>query len=306
MLNPPLPSPSAILPPPFDSIPEATPPAHWPLAPPGTAGRRLKHGLYAQHPVAPGEDQTEFDAFLAHFIADEQPEDDTERLLVTQMVRCSWELERIWGLESGVYKRLMKEHPPEPDDAPNVALARCFIEDNKKGQSLDRLSRHQMRLSNAFHKASRELMLRRKLRMQGLLPRHSKETRSREITESLTTPPTSIAGSSRERSSLGPTSPASSGGDAARDQPTLAARAIDDTPSESSHCLQGEVPRRGGEGCHEAPATLGGEDCRIVFGPALPLVLPLDESPPEHADDIATHAIAQPIPHAPHVPLAAD
>ena len=115
MLNPALTSPAATLPPPFHTPLEAAPdhaaPSNPALVPPGTPGRRLKHGLYSQQAVAPGEDAAEFDAMLEEFLESEGATDPADRMLVERAVRAQWHSLRVWGLESGVYERL--DNDPE-------------------------------------------------------------------------------------------------------------------------------------------------------------------------------------------------
>ena len=165
MLNPALPSASPLLPPLMPDIPKE----RRPLVPPGTPGRRLKHGLYSEAAVAPGEDPAAFDAMLQEFLVSERVTHPADRMLAERAVRAHWHSLRVWALEAGVYKRLQAEQPGAEGEEAHVTLARCFMADCKEGRTLDKLNMHQARLGNAFLRALKELRLRQKLRAQGLL-----------------------------------------------------------------------------------------------------------------------------------------
>ncbi|HXM41330.1 MAG TPA: hypothetical protein VN924_08765 [Bryobacteraceae bacterium] len=63
----------------------------------------LVHGLRAESPVIPGEDQGKFDRHLERLIATWTPSDDREQSLVEQIAVTQWKLARIDHAEAKIY-----------------------------------------------------------------------------------------------------------------------------------------------------------------------------------------------------------
>ena len=58
------------------------------------------HGLLSRKIVLAGESQEEFDALLASFLDEHQPETPTERTLIENMAIARWRQERVWNAET--------------------------------------------------------------------------------------------------------------------------------------------------------------------------------------------------------------
>jgi hypothetical protein len=129
---------------------------------------RLKHGLYSQHAVIPGESLEKFRDYRQDTILDQQPVTSEEADLVEQMVLAQWQLKRVWATQTGVYERFEREVPAEVGATHPERLAQCFLDDCADELALDRLSRHYVRLVNIYHKASRKLDLLRDQRRKRL------------------------------------------------------------------------------------------------------------------------------------------
>jgi hypothetical protein len=73
-----------------------------PKSTPGKAAssnNALKHGLYSSKVVLPGEDPAELDALRADLLAEHQPGNETEKLLVLEMADNYWRLRRARMVE---------------------------------------------------------------------------------------------------------------------------------------------------------------------------------------------------------------
>ena len=106
-----------------------------------------KHGMRARNPVAPGEDQAEFDGRLAQFRDEFAPRTPSEECLVQQAADASWRRERLIGIESALLGQ---------DDIDTVEL--------------DRISRWLVRVERSFFKAYTELQRLSKLRAETPVP----------------------------------------------------------------------------------------------------------------------------------------
>lgn len=60
----------------------------------------LKHGLRAKTLVLPFEDAQAFESLKSAFLTRFQPNDDTEAVLVNQLIATSWRLERFLNIET--------------------------------------------------------------------------------------------------------------------------------------------------------------------------------------------------------------
>ncbi len=119
-----------------------------------------KHGMRARSPVAPGEDQAEFDARLAQFRTEFNPCTPTEEALVTQVADASWRRDRLLGIESALLGQ------PEIDT-----------------EELDRISRWQVRMENSFFKAYKQLQHLIQLRIE-TRAKEAKQAKERSTHES--------------------------------------------------------------------------------------------------------------------------
>jgi hypothetical protein len=120
---------------------------------------RFTHGLYSRHAVIPGERQEAFRAFRHDWIRDLRPVGTEECSLVEQMAVAQWRLKRVWATQTGVYERFERDYPADAGDSHPERLADCFADDCAHERELDKLSLHEVRLVNIFHKCGRRLDL---------------------------------------------------------------------------------------------------------------------------------------------------
>jgi hypothetical protein len=148
------------------------------------ARRRLKHGLYSQVAVIPGEDAAEFEAFRADLVDDLQPVGEQEERAAEQMAVAQWQLWRVWQMRTGTYQRLLRGNPGAPGESMNERLGACFLYDCTGARGLDRLSMHEVRLVNLFHKCGKRLDVLREQRRRNAraaAAKHSTDSASGEI-----------------------------------------------------------------------------------------------------------------------------
>jgi hypothetical protein len=120
---------------------------------------RLKHGLHSLHAVVPGESREAFRAFRNDLIQDLRPVDAEECALAEQMVVAQWRLKRLWATQTGVYELFEQICPAEAGETHPLRLADCFSDDCANERELDKLSLHEVRLVNIFHRCGRRLDL---------------------------------------------------------------------------------------------------------------------------------------------------
>jgi hypothetical protein len=125
---------------------------------------RFTHGLDSKHAVIPGESREAFRDHRHAMIWDLRPVDAEEGAVVEQMVVAQWRLKRLWATQTGVYERFEREYPAVPGDSHPRRLADCFSDDCANERELDKLSLHEVRLVNIFHRCGRRLDLLREQR----------------------------------------------------------------------------------------------------------------------------------------------
>lgn len=142
---------------------------------PGDAARtaaasraRYRHGLYSADVVAPTEDAADYEDFRAERIAELAPGTPHERDLAEEIVQFKWQLRRVLASHAGVYTAIEHRMPAEVRDSRQHRLGWCLLQDVVNGNSLDKLSRHAQRLSNAIHKTLKELRTYQEARRRGL------------------------------------------------------------------------------------------------------------------------------------------
>jgi hypothetical protein len=137
------------------------PPELWPPEPRTAAAtrKRFKHGLHSRHAVVPGESREAFREFRHDLIQDLRPVDAEECGVVEQMVVAQWRLKRLWATQTGMYERFEQNTPPQAGDSHPLRLADCFSDDCAHERELDKLSLHEVRLVNIFHRCGRRLDL---------------------------------------------------------------------------------------------------------------------------------------------------
>ncbi len=100
-----------------------------------------KHGLSTGQIIIPGEDSTAFEALLTDLLADHQPANASEELLVKEMAQSHWLTQRAIRLQND-----------------------CFTAEGIDAKQLALLLRYQTTHQRAFHKALAALMAAQKTR----------------------------------------------------------------------------------------------------------------------------------------------
>ncbi len=145
-----------------------------PKTPEGKAAVRfnaLKHGLTAERLVTSLEDDDEFNqlrqAYEEHF----QPVGPVEATLVQQIVVSAWRLNRLRGMETGLFEIRLIDHQENLEEY--TALTRhdkhalVFLHDARGCNSFSILGRYETRIERAFYRALHELQ---RLRSNAPLP----------------------------------------------------------------------------------------------------------------------------------------
>ncbi len=244
---------------------------------------RTRHGLHSKYAVVPGESEDAFRAFRHAMVESLQPVTPVEAAVAEQMVMAQWKLQRLWATETGVYVEYDAGHPANDGTHPQRLSATLHWDYTKQDRQLDRLSLHQQRLVNIFHKGIAKLALIQDQRSK-FAARSKDRFDAREPVsyapaehvpgpaETLASPSSSVtSGESADReprvAPAGPSSPASREGESSAPQTQAAAMDSELAERDSSHCLQGEVAHAA-ERLREAPATLAGEGLRGAATPS--------------------------------------
>ena len=111
------------------------------------------HGILSKKVVLAGESQEEFDALLASFLDEHQPETPTERDLIERMAAARWRQERIWSAETaGLDNQIRHPRYHEGEDyATQTFVAFRTLSDDSG--VLDLLSRYEARFERQFRAA---------------------------------------------------------------------------------------------------------------------------------------------------------
>jgi hypothetical protein len=72
-----------------------------------------KHGFLAKTLLLPNEDQSDFEAIAASYIAKFQPEGPVETHLVEELIACYWRQRRAWGMETSLLDNEMTRLKPK-------------------------------------------------------------------------------------------------------------------------------------------------------------------------------------------------
>ncbi len=127
----------------------------------------LRHGLYAQEVVLPGEDRAAFEALLAGLRADFEPASPVEDGLIERLASIWWRLRRTAAVEAGL---LSPDWHGSADPAgPLIRAFRIAVDETA---TLDRLGRYEGRLERAFSGTINTLT-----RIQGMRRRRQKKVK---------------------------------------------------------------------------------------------------------------------------------
>ncbi len=141
-----------------------------PITPEGKAvssRNAVRHGLMSSTILIDGELPERFETLLASHVAEFQPENETEMMLVENMAVCKWRQLRIWALEnvghSEEIRRLIADSPEMASKDPAERAWWAMREIMKKSNILDLMNRYETRFDRQYTRALRTL---RELRPQ--------------------------------------------------------------------------------------------------------------------------------------------
>ena len=116
----------------------------------------LKHGLDAETTVIPGEDPAAYQALVAAYAEDYQPENCTEEFLVDTMLRADWQKRRAQLVEADVTRILLAETPGQ-------SLAAALLSNTPAARLLTRVQRQLAALDRTWFRAHQQIFRIRKL-----------------------------------------------------------------------------------------------------------------------------------------------
>ena len=131
-----------------------------PNTPEGRAAVRLngvKHGLYAETLVLPGESEADFTSLLESYEAEHQPATPTEEAIVQQLAMAMWRLRRLYHAEAAFLARERKSRAEVHSETKfdDHTLTGMAIKSNQDTVSTFR--RQEASLERTFYRALREL-----------------------------------------------------------------------------------------------------------------------------------------------------
>jgi hypothetical protein len=111
------------------------------------------HGLLSKKIVLAGESQEEFDALLASFLEEHQPETATERDFIEKMVIARWRQERVWNCETaGLDNQIRRPRYHEGEDYATLTFV-AFRTLSDDSSVLELLNRYEARFERQFRAA---------------------------------------------------------------------------------------------------------------------------------------------------------
>ena len=132
-----------------------------PVSPDGklnSSQNALRHGLRAKTLVLSNEDADAFDALLADYLAEHQPETITEYDLITEMAFAKWRQYRSWITESGAINKEMADTNAAISAAYghfDESIRTAFAVESclKRTRTLELCSRLEGRCNRQYHRA---------------------------------------------------------------------------------------------------------------------------------------------------------
>jgi hypothetical protein len=115
----------------------------------------FKHGLASAQLIIPGEDPAAFDALLTDLLAEHQPANPTEQLLVLEMAQSYWLTQRAIRFQN-----------------------QCFAPEGVNEKRLALFLRYQTTHDRAFHKALNTLIRLKKDRARGFVSQQLADSRT--------------------------------------------------------------------------------------------------------------------------------
>jgi hypothetical protein len=110
----------------------------------------LKHGIDAASIVIPGEDPADYDALVAQYQLEYQPQSASESFHVDTMIRADWQKRRMQNVEADLYHTVLAE-------SPGNSLAAALLADSPAAKLLVRVQRQIAAFERTWHRANTEL-----------------------------------------------------------------------------------------------------------------------------------------------------
>jgi hypothetical protein len=111
------------------------------------------HGLLSKKVVLAGESQEEFDALLASFLDEHQPETPTEHDFIEKMAAARWRQERVWNCETaGLNNEIRRPRYQEGEDYATLTFV-AFRTLSDDSRVLELLNRYEARFERQFRAA---------------------------------------------------------------------------------------------------------------------------------------------------------
>jgi hypothetical protein len=110
----------------------------------------LKHGMDAASVVLPGEDIAEYEAMVASYQEELQPETPSERFHVDTMIQANWQKQRLLRAQTELYQDVMRQSGCR-------TLAAALQAETPAGRVLNRVQRQLAAAERDWHRANREL-----------------------------------------------------------------------------------------------------------------------------------------------------
>ena len=110
----------------------------------------LKHGIDAASIVIPGEDPADYDALVAQYQREYQPQSASESFHVDTMIRADWQKRRMQNVEADLYHTVLAE-------SPGNSLAAVLLAESPAAKLLVRVQRQIAAFERTWHRANTEL-----------------------------------------------------------------------------------------------------------------------------------------------------
>jgi hypothetical protein len=111
----------------------------------------LKHGMDAASVVLPGENPADYEAMVASYDEELQPETPTERFHVDTMIQSNWQKQRLQRLEAELIRTLLA-------DTPGGSLLAVMLSDSPGAKLLARTQRQIAAHERTWFRAHREYL----------------------------------------------------------------------------------------------------------------------------------------------------
>jgi hypothetical protein len=131
-----------------------------PITPEGRAAVRLngvKHGLYAETLVLPGEIESDFTSLLESYEAEHQPATPTEEALVQQLTMAMWRLRRLYHAEAAFLARERKARAEWHSETKLDDRTLTGMAINSNRDTVSTFRRQEASLERTFYRAMHEL-----------------------------------------------------------------------------------------------------------------------------------------------------